>query len=37
MTPASQAQLATEALASGMPAEDLAATLDRYAARRTTS
>jgi ectoine hydroxylase-related dioxygenase (phytanoyl-CoA dioxygenase family) len=37
MTPASQAQLAAEALASGVPAEDLAGVLDGYAARRTTS
>jgi ectoine hydroxylase-related dioxygenase (phytanoyl-CoA dioxygenase family) len=37
MTPASQAQLAAEALASGVPPEDLAGVLDGYAARRTTS
>jgi ectoine hydroxylase-related dioxygenase (phytanoyl-CoA dioxygenase family) len=37
MTPASQAALAAEALASGASADDLAALLDGYAARRTTS
>jgi methionine aminopeptidase len=37
MTPASQAELAAQALASGTPADDLAAVLDGYAARRTTS
>jgi ectoine hydroxylase-related dioxygenase (phytanoyl-CoA dioxygenase family) len=37
MTPASQAELAARALASGTPADDLAAVLDGYAARRTTS
>jgi ectoine hydroxylase-related dioxygenase (phytanoyl-CoA dioxygenase family) len=37
MTPASQAVLAAEALASGASADDLAALLDGYAARRTTS
>jgi ectoine hydroxylase-related dioxygenase (phytanoyl-CoA dioxygenase family) len=37
MTPSSQAALAAEALASGASADDLAALLDGYAARRTTS
>jgi ectoine hydroxylase-related dioxygenase (phytanoyl-CoA dioxygenase family) len=37
MTPASQAELAAEALATGTPADDLGAVLDGYAARRTTS
>jgi ectoine hydroxylase-related dioxygenase (phytanoyl-CoA dioxygenase family) len=36
MTPSSQAELAAEALASGMSGDDLAAVLDGYAARRTT-
>jgi ectoine hydroxylase-related dioxygenase (phytanoyl-CoA dioxygenase family) len=37
MTPASQAELAAEALATGVSADDLGAVLDGYAARRTTS
>jgi ectoine hydroxylase-related dioxygenase (phytanoyl-CoA dioxygenase family) len=37
MTPASQAELAAEALSAGTPADDLGAVLDGYAARRTTS
>jgi hypothetical protein len=37
MTPASQAELATEALASRTPAAELAGVLDGYAARRATS
>jgi ectoine hydroxylase-related dioxygenase (phytanoyl-CoA dioxygenase family) len=37
MTPASQAELAADALASGLGAEDLAGVLDDYAARRATS
>ena len=37
MTPASQAELAADALASGVRAEDLAGVLDDYAARRATS
>ena len=37
MTPASQAELAAEALASGTPAAELAGVLDEYAARRATS
>ncbi len=37
MTPASQAELAAEALATGASANDLAAVLDGYAARRATS
>jgi ectoine hydroxylase-related dioxygenase (phytanoyl-CoA dioxygenase family) len=37
MTPASQAELAAEALASGTPASELARVLDEYAARRATS
>ena len=37
MTPASQAELAADALASDVPAEDLAGILDDYAARRATS
>ena len=37
MTPASQAELAAEALASGTPAAELAGVLDGYAARRVTS
>ncbi len=37
MTPASQAELAAEALASGTPAAELAGVLDGYAARRATS
>ena len=37
MTPASQAELAADALASAVPAEDLAGALDDYAARRATS
>lgn len=37
MTPASQAELAAEALAAGASADDLAGVLDAYAARRTTS
>ena len=37
MTPASQAELAAEALASGATSDDLAGVLDRYAARRATS
>ncbi len=37
MTPASQAELAAEALATGTPAEELAGVLDGYAARRATS
>ena len=37
MTPATQAELAAEALAAGTSADDLGAALDDYAARRTTS
>jgi ectoine hydroxylase-related dioxygenase (phytanoyl-CoA dioxygenase family) len=37
MTPTSQAELAADALASAVPAEDLAGLLDDYAARRATS
>ncbi len=37
MTPASQAELAADALASAVPPEDLAGVLDAYAARRATS
>ncbi len=37
MTPASQAELAAEALASGVPAAELSGVLDGYAARRATS
>jgi hypothetical protein len=37
MTPASQAELAAQALASGTSAEALAGVLDVYAARRATS
>jgi hypothetical protein len=37
MTPASQAELATEALAAGTPPEALAGVLDEYATRRATS
>ena len=37
MTPASQAELAADALASGRSAEELAAVLDGYAARRSSS
>ena len=37
MTPASQAELAADALAAGVSAEDLAGVLDDYAARRATS
>ena len=37
MTPASQAELAADALASGTSAADLAGVLDGYAARRATS
>ena len=37
MTPASQADLAAEALASGASSDDLAGLLDGYAARRATS
>jgi ectoine hydroxylase-related dioxygenase (phytanoyl-CoA dioxygenase family) len=37
MTPASQAELAAQALAAGASADDLAAVLDGYAARRATS
>jgi hypothetical protein len=37
MTPASQAELAAEALAWGASADDLSDVLDGYAARRTTS
>jgi ectoine hydroxylase-related dioxygenase (phytanoyl-CoA dioxygenase family) len=37
MTPASQAELAAEALAAGASADDLAAVLDGYVARRATS
>ncbi len=37
MTPSSQAELAADALSSGVPAEDLARVLDEYAARRATS
>ena len=37
MTPASQAELAAEALLAGTSADDLAGVLDDYAARRATS
>ncbi len=37
MTPASQAELVADALASAVPAEGLAVVLDAYAARRATS
>jgi ectoine hydroxylase-related dioxygenase (phytanoyl-CoA dioxygenase family) len=37
MTPASQAELAAEALTSGTPAAELATVLDQYAVRRATS
>jgi hypothetical protein len=37
MTPASQAELARDALASGASPEDLARVLDAYSARRATS
>jgi len=37
MTPASQAELAADALAAGVPADELGAVLDAYAVRRATS
>jgi hypothetical protein len=37
LTPRSQAEIVTEALASGAGPEDLASLLDSHAARRTTS